>query len=501
VADPRSLQEIPTRAGGSGPSGPEAGSRPLRSTAVYALAAASQRLGIFVLLPFVTRVMSPDSYGDLSILLALSSGFAALFNFGLEPPMFRAFIEFESDHRGKRHYVGSVWRFLIAAPVLLALTVGGIVWAIGGVGRIDGFDIFLAILGAALFVAATGVPLALLRAEQRLRDYLLLALANTLVTPTLIFALVIVSNEEATGWLLAVVISNLSTLGLALFVVPWTSEGKARGTFRSVVTEGMPLMPHFLAQWSLNLADRLVLAGIVSASLLGVYSLAANLAIPILVFVQAVNQGFMPSYARAGVDPSRRHDLRSTVCLQIGIVTATAVAGIVLAAPTVALVSPSSYHGAAPLLAWLILGFFFLGLYYIPMNGATLGAKRGKFAWVATVISAAVNIGLIIVLVPIAGIEYAAVASAAGYLVLLAGIALYARGPGNPVEYDWPRIIALEAVAGMIVAGILILAPQSGPDGLAIRLAGAVVGAVVILVIAVAGSGKSQNLPRMKLTG
>jgi hypothetical protein len=51
------------------------------------------------------------------------------------------------------------------------------------------------------------------------------------------------------------------------------------------------------------------------------------------------------------------------------------------------------------------------------------------------------------------------------------------------------------------VAGILILAPQSGPDGLAIRLAGAVVAAAAVLAIAVAGSGKSLTLPRMRLTG
>jgi O-antigen/teichoic acid export membrane protein len=221
----------------------------------------------------------------------------------------------------------------------------------------------------------------------------------------------------------------------------------------------------------------------------------------VLVFVQAINQGFMPSYARAGVDSTHKAELRRIVCLQIAIVTAGAAAAITLAGPTVSLVAPSSYQGATSLLGWLVLGFFFLGLYYIPMNGATLGAKRGKFAWIVTVFSAVVNLGLIVALVPAAGVEAAVIASAVGYFVLLVGIAVYARGRGNPVEYDWMRIVSLLSLAGVFVAAALLVTPASGLGAFAIRLGGSLAVAIALIGISVAGSGRTGSMPIVRLSG
>ena len=83
------------------------------------------------------------------------------------------------------------------------------------------------------------------------------------------------------------------------------------------------------------------------------------------------------------------------------------------------------------------MGYGFLGLYSIPMNGATLMAGRGRFAWVATVGSAGLNIALLFVFVPNYGIKAAAIASAVGYLVLLVTISIYAHARPNPIRYRW----------------------------------------------------------------
>ena len=39
------------------------------------------------------------------------------------------------------------------------------------------------------------------------------------------------------------------------------------------------------------------------------------------------------------------------------------------------------------IIAWIVLGYGFLGLYYIPMNGTSLGARRTRFVAVATLSS------------------------------------------------------------------------------------------------------------------
>jgi O-antigen/teichoic acid export membrane protein len=245
-------------------------------------------------------------------------------------------------------------------------------------------------------------------------------------------------------------------------VIPWDPHGRSdRSLLRGSLVFGLPLVPHMISHWALQLADRLVIAGIVSAAALGRYGLASNIAMPIVMAVQALNSGFMPTYAKAGVDPGRRAELRRAVTLQIAIVVAICLSGALLGPPLVEAITPPGYRGAGSLVPWLVLGYAFLGLYFIPMTGAAIGAGRSRFVWVATATSAATNIGLLFWLVPDHGVHAAAVASAIGYAVLLVTIFIYAHSRPNPVSYNWAVIVPVIASA-LLVFGLAQLTAPSG---------------------------------------
>jgi O-antigen/teichoic acid export membrane protein len=135
------------------------------------------------------------------------------------------------------------------------------------------------------------------------------------------------------------------------------------------------------------------------------------------------------------------------------------------------------------LVPWLMLGYGFYGLYCIPMNGATLGAGRSRFAWLATATSAATNIILLYIFVPRYGIRAAAIASAVGYLVLLITIAIYAAGRGNPVRYSWSRIVPIVTSAGLLYFISTALVSDHGIASLAIRTAIALAAIPLILFV------------------
>ena len=143
------------------------------------------------------------------------------------------------------------------------------------------------------------------------------------------------------------------------------------------------MLPHTLSHWALQLADRLVIAGLVSATSLGVYTLAATIATPLQLLVVSLNQGFMPTYARSGTKSGSVSELRRIVLFQITAVTALTLAGALLGGPVADILAPPSYGGASTLIPWIVLGYGFLGLYVIPMNGATLGAGRTRRVWAA----------------------------------------------------------------------------------------------------------------------
>jgi O-antigen/teichoic acid export membrane protein len=466
-------QEALTRAGRDAP---------LRSAAVYALSSALPRGIGFVLLPLYTRSLNPAQYGTISLLLSAGAGVGILFTLGLDIAIFRTYFELASDPKRQIRFVDSIWRFLVVFPVGAALVLGGVLWPIlGNGGRFSGLDVLLALVATSLSVGATTLPLAVLRAEQRLRHYIAITGVTTLATAGFTVLFVVVLDAGVTGWLVATLVANTATLIAAGVLMPWKRSVEFDGRLvRRSVLLGLPLVPHFLSHWALQLADRSVLAGLVSPESLGVYSLAANFGLPVMLLVQSLNQGFMPTYARTGTSGEGQDHLSRVVVLQAALVTTICTAAALIAPPVIGFVAPPTYSGAGPLVAWIVLGYGFLGLYYIPMNGVSLGAGRTKLVWVATALSAVTNIALLVALVPGGGLRAAAIASAVGYAVLLVTIFIYSNVPGNPVRYRWRTLLTIFVGAACFFVLVRLTTPERGAEALLLRLSWLAAAAVAV---------------------
>lgn len=445
--------------------------RPLSSATAYALGYGVQRIVGFVMLPIYTRVISPAEYGVLSVLVSVATGAGVIFAAGLDLAIYRTYFELEDDPERQDHFIHSIWRFLVIFPTISAFALAALAWVvIGDHQYFTEFDVLLALLGSAMNIAATTLPLAVLRAKQALRPYLIVTAVTTAVAPLCGVIFVVVLGTGLRGFLLAGLIANVATLIAAGVVMPW----RRHITFqRKLVSKALkfsvPLVPHFFSHWALQVADRLVIAGLVSATSLGLYGLGSNVAAPFMMAVLSLNAGFMPTYAKAGTKGGLGAALREAVVLQIALVVTITLGGMLLGSSVVEIMAPPSYHGAGSLVAWIVLGYGFLGLYYIPMNGATLGAGRSRYAWTATLASACVNISLLFFFVPTYGVHFAAVASALGYLVLLILIAIYAHARPNPVSYEWGRIVPLFLAAGLIYAAAMATTPGDPIAALLLR--------------------------------
>lgn len=468
---------------------PEPGAKgPLTDAATYAIAAAVPRTLTFLMLPIYTAVMTPDQYGSLAVMLAIYSAAAIVWTFGLDSAVFRMNFELSEDPVLQREFVAAIWSISLIVPVAMAAVIGGVVFLlVDNVATANGSDVVIALVGAAVYAGATTVPLAVLRANRRLKAYVLLTVGTGVVTAALTVIAVVAFDGGTTGWLLAVLLGNAAMLVAAGILVPWRLPYRfPRDRVRAALGFGLPLVPHFLSHWALQLADRTVMAGLVGAGALGVYSLGATLALPVMVLVQSLNLGFMPDYARAGTartDVERfRRILSDRVVLQVAIVAAITVVGALLLPPLADHVAPQTYQGADEVVGWIVLGFGFLGLYYIPMNGVSLGAGTTRNLWVATAGSAALNLGLVVWLVPDHGIAAAGQAAAAGYAALLVWIFVLSRRRGSPVDYPWSRIAAVIVTAIAVYWAVGLVVPADTPVEIALRAGSLMVAALVLYV-------------------
>ena len=164
----------------------------------------------------------------------------------------------------------------------------------------------------------------------------------------------VVFHEGVLGWLLAMVAANVLTLVAAVRLIPLEL---APGVDRKLLTEalalGLPLVPHILSHWGLGVSNRVILAGIVSTAEVGVYSLAANVALPVAIVLTGVATGFMPTFARAAQEPAARAALPRVVILQFLIVLAVTIIGALEGPIAVRYLAPPDYAAAAGLVPWI----------------------------------------------------------------------------------------------------------------------------------------------------
>ena len=445
------------------PSELDAPRRSLASAAVYSLGFTVQRAIGLLMLPLYTRALAPAEYGDLGVLLSVSVALGLLLSAGLEPWIVRNYVQLADEPERRRQEMDSVWRFLVFFPLLTSFVLAAIAWPLFGDSRpVGAVEVSLTVVAAAVNVAGTAYPLAVLRARHDRRGFLLLTGITALLTPALTVLLVVVLDQGIRGWFLASLVSGIVVLAAAMALLPWQFRGRLRWPIvRTALIFSLPLIPHFLSHWALQLADRGIIAGMVSGPDLGRYTLAGILAGSVMMVLIALNQGFQPSYARAGATYDQHDALKHVVVVQATAVVTITLAGVLLGPPLLELLAPAAYHGAESLVPWLVLGFGFLGLYFIPMNGAALAVGRTRHAWVATAASAAVNIALLYLLVPHHGVKAAAIASAIGYLTLLVLVAAWAHARPNPVRYDWRRLLPLIVFAGIAYTCAQVTAPDS----------------------------------------
>lgn len=462
--------------------------RSLRGSGTFALAVLVQRGIGFLLLPLYMRVLSPEEYGQLAVVLTISAGVSTLLSFGLETAVFRTYILLHDTPEKRPGFVNSVGLLAMFGPALLsAIVVVAFGETLAQWLEVPWLAIALAISTAAVTVSATVLPFAVLRAQERLRRYLELTGIQVIVNTTLTVMFVVVLGWGVVGWLLASLIAITVTFGAGLLMLGhrWTLTIE-RSYLVTALAFGLPLLPHAAAHWGLSLSDRIVLGAFVTSREVGLYQLAYQFAIPVSTLGIAMTRGTAPLYAHAARSATDRVALANVIVHHAMVIALVGMAMSVLGPIIIELLMPPEYADAGDFVPWLALGTVLLGLYFVPMNMISILAGNTRHVWIATVLAATVNIALNLLTVPRFGASATAINFAVGYAVLLAGVLLFLRRTRERVALDWRRLgLGLGIIASVAVCGILITRDMQPWPGLAVGGSMALAGPVLLLAAGV----------------
>ena len=395
------------------------GHKLVRDSAVYAGSGVARNAIPFLLMPVLTRYLSPDDVGIVAtfeVMLAMGLVFVGLNMYGAIGVNF-----FKFERREIDVYVGNV---ILISAVTSMITLGLALLAF----RVLPIEIPASpwlwvplIVLAALAQVLFSIALTLWQVEQRPLPYALFQILQTALNVGLSVLFVVAFSWGWRGRLVAIITASVVFGALSLLIL-YHRGCRAltirKDYIRDALIFGVPLVPHSLGNWILTGIDRLFIASMVGVAAAGVYSVGYQIGMIIGLVGTSFNQAWSPFLYRK-LEENNPHSR-----VRIVKFTYAYMAAIVVFALTLSLAAPwflsvfvgPQFRTAYQYVFWVALGYAANGMYLMVAH-YIFYAKKTHLLAVVTVVSAIVNIVLNYVLIRAHGPVGAAQASAASFFV------------------------------------------------------------------------------------
>jgi O-antigen/teichoic acid export membrane protein len=443
--------------------------RLVSSLAAYQLADAVSRVIAVLLLPVYTRYIDPAGYGVVEL---LANG-VILISIIVRLGMIEAFLRFyfaDDDQERRDALARRTTAFLLVATTIAAvgLTAGAGPLSALVLGYRDPTTFRVAVLGLWSF---TNLELAygLLRVDERLRLYAVASVSNVLLTVAASVVLVVGEHDGARGLLMG----NYGASTVVLVVLWFKLRHRLLPrrvnveTMSQLLRFGLPTVPAEASVYLLSIVDRYYIFHDRSPRLAGLYSIAIKLAGAIAFLVRAFQYAW-PPLAYSVADDAEAGRLYGLVTTYYLLIAGWGVAALTLLGRWILrLLTTHAYLGADRALPWVSLGWALYGLWvvFLTIAGRARVTTRN---FPAAVVGLAVNVILLLVLVPPLGLAGAGIALCGAYVFMLGVMHLLTRRQ-FAVGFEWLRLARLAVVmGGLATAGDLIL-PTTGVVGLLAR--------------------------------
>ena len=376
----------------------------------------------FIRLPILTKWLGASLYGTWSLIWVIIVLITPLATLGLGMAMVR-FLAAERDVDRIRERFLSVGFTVLAAGVFvsLILILCSDLFASSIIGDIN--SSYLVRLGSFMILtqALSQMSIAFFRTFRQMKWYSALLVTKAAAQVGLMVYLLLL-GWDLRGVIVAVLASDILCIAIA-FSVALRQIGFRFPRFTEMndyLKYGLPLVPTSAMLWIMSSSDRYIIGYFMQAKDVGIYAAAYSLAHINSLFLGPLQTILLPtvskSYDNGDMAKTRtylKYSLKYLVMLSI-----PAAFGLsVLALPLLRILTTMEFTSGSMVVPFIVLGLVIFEFHRICLYIFYLVKKT---YWVARllIISAALNIGLNLLLIPHLGILGAAVATLIAYAVL-----------------------------------------------------------------------------------
>ncbi|MCL6415804.1 oligosaccharide flippase family protein [Aestuariirhabdus sp. Z084] len=422
-----------------------------KDSLVYTVPSILSRGVSLLMVPFYTRVLDPKGYGVLDLLLVIVTIANLIVALEISQAVAR-FYSSETDVDSKRLYSSTSFWFSLVCYLLFSLFfLAASDYISMLIFNSEGYEYYFQL--SMVYIFFNGMFYIIqnqLRWEFRSLAYGIASIIYTSVSALSGIFFVILGGMKLQGVLYGMILGALLGCLYGLFQL----RDSYRFEFdvvrlRKMLLFSSPLVPVGIIVFSMLYIDRLMINHYMTLDDVGIYGMGFRLASVVSILMVGFQMSLTPlvyaNYHKSEVPGQLATIFR--VFVAFGLIFFIFV-GLFIKEILVFIVTPA-YYSASSVVVLLVPAIFFSNMYvFFPGIGI---AKKNHLKIYIHLLGLIVSILLNYQLIPLFGVEGAAISALLGYLSVFIGYALVSQKL-YPVPHDWARIILGIALAGMWVA-------------------------------------------------
>jgi O-antigen/teichoic acid export membrane protein len=444
-----------------------------KDTVIYGASTMLARSLNYVLVPLYANKLSTFDNGIQAVVYANIALANVIFCYGLETSYLKVASDALKRNGDERPYFSTAFISLLATSTLFALLMVLFAPSLAvAIGLAPESGTFIRYAAMILWLdTMLVVPFAELRLKRKAIPFAVAKVMGVVGGVVSTFLLILVFNAGLSGVFIGEALGSLVSVLCILPVLKNLKPFFSAGMYKELLRIGLPYVPTGIAGLLIHLIDRNLLiripqqeverlygAGFQASDITGIYGRVAAFGIALQIFIQIFRFAWQPFFLQHADDPEAKPLFRQVMNL-------SGIAVIVLAVACTFFVPdlvryhwggrlyllPPKYWMGMTILPWIFFSYVF-DMISTNLSAGLLITGNTRYLPVVTFAGAVVTTLCCWILIPLGGMDGAAVAILAGTAVMCLCMGYFSLRV-YPVRYDWGRL-ALLLGAGLAFAAL-----------------------------------------------
>ena len=347
----------------------------------------------FLLLPILTRVLTPAEYGTVAMFGIAVSMLGAFTGLSVQGAVSIRY--FDQENINLSCYVASCLSILIVSTVIVFSLIFLFRSNLEKLTEVPQGWLLIAVLVSGMqFIIL--LRLYLWQVSKQPRKFGGLQITQSALNAGLSVWLVIVIGLGWRGRTSAIVIATFVVMVIAvssLWRDKWIKFPVSLAYVKDALKFGVPLIPHTLGGMLISMVDRIIVTKLLGVAETGIYTVALQVGMVLGFVTNSINQAYAPwLFERL----KQRDQTQEIVIVRYTYLYFLVLSGLALliglSAPTIlSIIAGKAFRGGSGVVIYIAMGFAFGGMYYMVTNYIFFESATGKLAFI-TLFAGVVNV-------------------------------------------------------------------------------------------------------------